>query len=464
MSATHGKSLAPPPVQALDTELILRYDRPVPRYTSYPTALQFRDDIPPEELLQAAHQPGKALALYIHLPFCETRCWYCGCTTEITRDQRAPDNYLDLLEREIELTLPYLGKDRPVVDVHLGGGSPNYLTPAQIQRLGRLLHQQFNISEEAAMAVELDPRKVDPDRLEALAEAGFWRASLGVQDLDPEVQEAIHRIQPANLCALAVERIREAGFRSLNIDLIYGLPLQSESSYRKTLATVLDWQPERVAVFSYAHVPWIKPAQKILERKGLPDAREKLALFLLAMEVLIEGGYQHIGLDHFAHPEDELALAQREGRMRRNFQGYTTQSCDELAGFGVSAISQTAETYRQNAKTLAAWQESLQKGQLPLERGYGITTEDQLRREVIHQLMASHALDFGVMGKSLGVDFREHFGEALERLVPLAKDGLVEMSEDGLAATPTGRILIRHIAAAFDGYFNPAPQRHAKGI
>ena len=330
-------------------DLIRKYNQPGPRYTSYPTALQFEPVSDPATLLADTRAGTGPLSLYYHLPFCESLCWFCACTTVITTNHGRADGYIDLLEREMDLFRPHLAEGRAVEQLHWGGGSPSFFNSAQITRLTQAIRSRFDFCAEAECSVELDPRTLSEEKVYALAAGGFNRASFGVQDVDPAVQEAIHRIQPSEMNRRSLAWIRAAGMRSINIDLIYGLPKQTVASFRATLEEVIAYQPDRLAIFSYAHVPWVAPAQKILERAALPDAETNLAMLELIIETLAAAGYVYIGMDHFARPDDELAIAQRTGAMHRNFQGYSTRAGRELCSFGMSAISQSQRSYFQVA-------------------------------------------------------------------------------------------------------------------
>ncbi len=441
-----------------------------PRYTSYPPATRFTTDLPLlglDDAIRADNAPGAGpLSLYFHLPFCETRCWYCGCTTIVTRRAAAASDYLDLLEREIGLTAGRIDTRRPVVQLHLGGGTPTYLRPDEIRRLAAMIRARFDYAPDAEIGVEIDPRRLTRDHIRALAELGATRASLGVQDTDRRVQLAIHRHQPNPLNRQAVDWLRAEGFRSINLDLIYGLPLQTRESFARTLDDVLALGPDRLSVFSYAHVPWIKPAQKIFEDRGqLPDPEEKLAMFALAHERLTHAGFIDIGLDHFARPDDELARAQRAGTLHRNFQGYSTHAGASLYGFGLSSISQTADTYRQNTKDMRAYQAALAGGRLPVERGLRLDDEDRRRRTIIMRLMCDRRLDYARMSAELGLDFEKAYAAELATLGDLIADGIVGMDEAGLRVTPAGVPLLRVVAMRFDATLPAAPAlRHAKVI
>lgn len=449
---------------AVDIDLVRKHNRPGPRYTSYPTALQFRDDADSAGLVDAARRETGPLSLYFHLPFCESLCWFCGCNKVITTDSSRADIYLDALEKEMAL-FPSDGlRERPVVQVHFGGGTPNFLRPAQIARLGALLRKHFTVAEDAECSVELDPRPLTRDHVRAFHDIGMRRASFGIQDVNPDVQRAVHRVQPDECNERAFAWLREEGFESVNVDLIYGLPGQTASSFAETLRRVLAYDPDRFAVFSYAHVPWMVPSQKILERAALPDPGDKLSMLKLVIETLTGAGYSFIGMDHFAKPADELVRAMETRTLQRNFQGYSTRGGVEIRGFGVSSISQTTRTYRQNRKSLEQYYASLSGGRLPVERGLELTDEDVLRRHVIMRLMCDFALDFAPVEERFGICFREKFSVALERLREFTVDGLAEVGKAGIRVTPSGRLFIRNIAMCFDAYTAPTEGRHSKTI
>ena len=338
----------------VDLALVRKYNVAGPRYTSYPPATKFTDGITWDQLrskIEANNQSPRDLSLYFHIPFCETLCWFCGCTTVITLNHDKGRDYVDQLSREIATLAPLLHPERRVVQLHFGGGSPTFLRPDEIRRLGESIHRHFQFAPDIEASVEVDPRRLTRDHMVAFREIGFHRASMGVQDFDPKVQEAIHRIQPREMTQQAMDWMRELGFTSINVDLIYGLPEQTVSSFNRTLDSVLEMKPDRFAVFSYAHVPWIKPAQKIVESKALPTPETKLELLKLVIEKLTEAGhYVYIGMDHFAKPDDELAVAQRSKRLQRNFQGYSTRAGSDIYGFGMSSISQIQDAYWQNEK------------------------------------------------------------------------------------------------------------------
>lgn len=452
-------------------DLVKKYNVPGPRYTSYPTALQFREDIPAEALLSMMREDvaagGNEVSVYVHIPFCRKLCWYCGCTTVPATDSAAADRYLDALEKEARLRRQALGENIILKQLHFGGGTPSALTPEQIDRISAILHREFIFAEDAEISVEIDPRTASRDVVSAFRRLGCTRASLGVQDMDPKVQVAIHRVQPEEIVRETVALLRELGYSSVNFDLIYGLPYQTEESYAKTLDSVLSLSPDRLSVFSYAHVPWIKPQQKLLEKTGaFPSPDEKLGLLKSVIERLTRSGYVYIGMDHFAKEGDELAVALRERRLQRNFEGYSTHAGLPIVGLGMSSISQSSRTFIQNQKTLKEYEDDIFSGTLPITKGLILTEEDCRRREIIMRIMCDLQLDSGAMSERLGCDFEKEYAAELEKLKPLVADGLVEFAAPGIRVTQTGRLFIRNIAMAFDAYFSPsaAQNRHSKTV
>ncbi|MCD8483546.1 MAG: oxygen-independent coproporphyrinogen III oxidase [Verrucomicrobia bacterium] len=453
-------------IPTIDRELIAKYNLAGPRYTSYPTALQFSASVDQGELLADSLAENGPLSLYVHLPFCESLCWFCACTTVITNNRDRADDYLDYLELELRLYRAHMRPGRfggafciLVVDPRV------FLTFAQLQRLMAMLRANFTFAPNAELSIELDPRTLDEAKVALLAESGFNRASFGVQDVNPDVQRAVHRIQPSSMNRECIGWIRKYGIRSLNVDLIYGLPLQTVASFGATLDEVISYQPDRLAVFSYAHVPWVAPAQKILERQGkLPGPDEKLSMLELIIARLTDAGYVFIGMDHFAKADDSLAVAQREGKLQRNFQGYSTHAGLEICAFGMSSISQTSNSYRQNFKDLEVYQSRLAAGQLPIERGYRLSADDKLRRTLIMRLMCDFAIDFAAMSHLLNVDFKQYFRAELLGLQDMQADGLLLVDDGHLEVTAAGRLLIRNIAMRFDAHWKPAEKRHAKTI
>ncbi len=457
------------PSTSLNLDLIRKYTMPAPRYTSYPPATQFTDQLDAVGLDQAYADDNRAgsgpLSLYFHLPFCETRCWYCGCNTVITKRHDAAAEYLDDIALEMKLIAARTDRSRPVTQVHLGGGTPTFLPPDQLRRLGALFHEHFSIAKDCEISVELDPRRLKLDHIQALREIGARRASLGVQDTNRKVQLAINRYQPHSLNEQAMGWLRSEGFKSVNVDLIFGLPLQTPETFNKTIDDVLTLSPERLSVFSYAHVPWIKPSQRIFEDRGhLPTPEVKLAMFAVAHERLTAAGYVDVGLDHFAKPDDELARAQRAGTLHRNFQGYSTHAGASLYGFGLSSISQTQQVYLQNHKTLIAYRTALAAGQLPIERGLRLTDEDQRRRTIIMRIMCDRGLDYKKLSAALGLDFAKVYGREIASLQDLAADGIIGMGTNGFSITPVGMPLLRIVATRFDATLKPAAGKHAQVI
>ncbi|MBT3594970.1 MAG: oxygen-independent coproporphyrinogen III oxidase [Verrucomicrobia bacterium] len=442
----------------VDLDLIRKYNVPGPRYTSYPPATHFTDEVDKGALMESIRKNNETqrdLSLYYHLPFCESLCWFCGCTTVITKDHSRSENYLNHIDREMDLMREHLNPDRKVVQVHLGGGTPTFLQPDELRRLGNHIRERFQFGERVEAGAEIDPRRITRDTIQALKDAGFNRASMGVQDHNPEVQKAIHRIQPYEMTRQAIDWLRECDFESLNVDLIYGLPYQTVDSFEKTLEDTLKLQPDRLAVFSYAHVPWIKPAQKILqERMELPSPETKLELLKLTIEKLTSEGYVYIGMDHFAKEDDELTVAQRTKTLQRNFQGYSTQEGVDIYAFGMSSISQSQDAYWQNLKELPDYCASVDEGKLPIQRGYILTEEDHLRRRTIMRLMCDLELDYANMSELLGLDFESTYAQELDSLKNMEEDGLIHKSATGLTVTELGRLLIRNIAMRFDGYQN----------
>ncbi|MEO7934035.1 MAG: oxygen-independent coproporphyrinogen III oxidase [Chthoniobacterales bacterium] len=436
----------------VDLDLIRKYNVPAPRYTSYPPATHFKpisEDLILERLDRQQEKP-RPLSLYFHLPFCRALCWFCGCTNIITTQQIQSARYLEYLECEIEMVARRIHPESQVVQIHLGGGTPTFFLPEELHALGRIIRKHFKLAANFEGSVEIDPRQLTPDHVTALRDAGFRRASLGVQDFDPSVQAAIHRIQPYEQTSATVDWLRAGGFDSINIDLIYGLPFQKPQSFENTLDAVLTLQPDRLAVFNYAHVPWMKPAQTIF--KVLPTPEEKMEILARTVEKLTSHGHVYIGMDHFARTDDELAVAQRTGTLQRNFQGYSTCGQVDIHAFGMSAISQANGTYWQNHKDLPGYYAALDANTLPVVKGYVLTEDDLLRRQLINRLMCDMRLDFSNLRRMLGVEVREYFGKELASLDDLAADGLLELRDDGLLVTPLGRLLVRNIAVRFDAY------------
>jgi oxygen-independent coproporphyrinogen-3 oxidase len=445
-------------------DLLRRYNVPGPRYTSYPTAPEWKESFGPAEygkiLAESAAAPSPApISLYFHLPFCEKLCYFCGCTVVITGASHAPENpYLAALEREIDWVASRSGPNREVVQLHWGGGTPTYFPPASLERLARRVFDRFRLSPEAEIGIEVDPRVTTREHLEALAAVGFNRLSMGVQDFDPKVQEAINRIQPADATQRLVEEARRLGFPSVNVDLIYGLPYQTPETFSRTIDRVLAIGPDRLAVYSYANVPWMKKHQNVLV-PHLPDERTKFEIFRTALSRFTEAGFEYIGMDHFARPDDELARARRARTLHRNFQGYTTKAGTDLIGLGMSSIGSVGDYYVQNRRELAEWRASVESSGAATFRGCHLSPEDRLRRRVIGNMLCHGVLVKAEIEREFGLDFDEHFADALERLRPCEEDGLVELREREIAATPLGRIFLRNLAMPFDAYLAAAPEK-----
>jgi oxygen-independent coproporphyrinogen-3 oxidase len=447
-----------------NTDLIKRYDVAGPRYTSYPTAVQFIEGFDANVYRRFTTASNnelipKPLSLYVHLPFCRSLCYYCGCTKKVTRHEEQGVRYLDLLDREIEMQGKLFDNDREVLQLHFGGGTPTFHTDEQMTALMAQLGRHFSLSDDESreFSIEVDPRTVGHDRLEKLAEMGFNRISLGVQDIDPKVQEAVNRIQDPEATLGMVADSRKLGFNSVSIDLIYGLPLQTSESFSETIDTVVKAKPDRLAVYNYAHMPHIFRAQRMINAEDIPSPETKLELMELTIRKLTESGYVYIGMDHFALPEDELTIAQKEGHLQRNFQGYSTRSQCDLVGLGVSAIGKVGDCYAQNLKDIPSWQSAVSDGRLPIWRGVCLTTEDRLRRGIIESIMCHGEVRFEEFESNFEIDFNDHFAFELGSLEQLEKDGLLVMEEDGFRATPEGRLLLRSIAMSFDEYLQ-APQ------
>lgn len=450
----------------VDRDLCRRFDISGPRYTSYPTADRFHAD-PGAQLLVDALQhrpaPEQPLSLYVHLPFCSTVCYYCGCNKVITKDHSKSSRYLDYLEREIDLQLAALVGTRAVTQLHWGGGTPTFLNDDEMARLMGLLKARFSFLSEGEYSIEIDPRSVDPKRAHTLAELGFNRMSLGIQDFDPLVQQAVNRIQSFEQTRDVLLAARDAGFKSVSVDLIYGLPRQTIDGFRVTLDKALSLAPDRIALYSYAHLPQIFMPQRRIHDTELPKPEDKLSLMAMAIETLVDAGYVFIGMDHFARPDDELALAQQAGKLHRNFQGYSTHAELDLLAFGVSAIAKVGPVYAQNAKSLVEYYHDIDAGHLPVRRGYRMDGDDELRRAVIQELMCHFGLNFAAVSQAWHIDFSTYFADALAALQPLAEAGLLQVDAQGITVMPKGRLLVRIIAMAFDRYLQADRQKAPEG-
>ena len=447
------------PVVDFPLDLARKYNRPGPRYTSYPTAPRFHQQYGRQDFiadLAVESTSDEPLSLYLHLPFCRSLCNYCGCHMMVTHRPEKISAYVDVLMREIENAADRLGTKRSAIQVHWGGGTPTYLAPEEIEQLMNHVAHAFNILPEAEVSIEADPRGLTREHVDAARRSGFNRISFGIQDLDPGVQAAIGRIQPLELVADVTEWARHAGFDGLSYDLIYGLPLQTRQTFAETTERIIDLNPDRLSVFSYAHVPWLKKHQTLIDETTLPPAEEKLLMLVNTSQRLVEAGYDFVGMDHFARPEDSLAEARRQGTMQRNFQGYSTHAGHGLLGFGTSSISQLDGAYAQNEKDLRTYYEAVESNEPPVYRGYRLTEEDRLRREVIMSIMCRFELSERRIEEQFGVRFREHFANVLDFLPEFTDDGLIIQTDDGFVVTETGRYFVRNIAMPFDGYLTDA--------
>ena len=441
----------------ISESLLERYDIPGPRYTSYPTADRFVEAFGPEDLSNALTdrretRSATALSIYVHIPFCESVCYYCACNKVITKHHSKGAEYLHYLSREVDLITQHLGQGQKVSQLHLGGGSPTFLSDAELGDVMSMLQRNFELVPGGEYSIEIDPRTVTDLRLEHLHRLGFNRLSFGVQDFDPQVQVAIHRVQPRFQVEALMHSARRIGYESINLDLIYGLPQQTPESFERTLDDVILLRPDRVAIYAYAHLPTRFKPQRRINAHELPSPQGKVHMLALAIDRLTEAGYVYIGMDHFALPNDPLAVAKAQGRLHRNFQGYSTQPDCDLVALGVSAIGRIGPTYSQNAKTLEEYYDCIDQGRLPVVRGLALTPEDILRRAVIMAIMCQGKLDFEAIELAFMTDFRRTFAHALARLEPLIQGGLVELDEQGLQVTQSGWMLVRAIAMVFDQY------------
>lgn len=441
----------------VDIDLLKKYDKAGPRYTSYPTAPYFHEGITESDYITHTEKDNsdiqeRDLSLYFHIPFCDTLCYFCGCNMMVTRNQNKIEQYIDYLEKEIQLLKQHIDSDRKVRQLHFGGGTPTHLSPSQIRRLGGIIRKYFEFTDGAEVGVEIDPRELTRDHMVALSEVGFNRCSMGIQDFDPKVQKTVNRIQPESITRDAVEWARELGFTSINLDLMYGLPFQNLTTYGETIDTVLTMHPDRLAVFNYAHLPNLIKHQQLIKEKWLPGGDQKLELLKLSIEKLNDAGYVYIGMDHFAKPDDELTLAMENGTLYRNFQGYSTHAGINLFAIGITSIGMLSDMYVQNFKKLDQYYDALDHGKLPIMRGVVLNEDDQLRREVITELMCNFKLDKSKFNEKYTIDFDSYFEEALFNLDSLQDDGLIELGEKSLRITDVGRLLIRNIAMNFDYY------------
>jgi oxygen-independent coproporphyrinogen-3 oxidase len=448
----------------IDPVLIRKYDVSGPRYTSYPTADRFVEAFGEAEFRHWIAQRkiggiSRPLSLYVHLPFCDTICYYCGCNKVVTRERGKSAKYIKYLAQECARLARLLRGDRRICQLHWGGGTPNFLPREQIEQLWRALRAAFDPAPDVECSIEVDPRRLEPDTLAFLAGLGFNRVSIGVQDFDPAVQRAVNRVQSEEVTRAAVEQARAAGFRSVNLDLIYGLPRQTLDGFSTTLDRVLALQPDRIALYAYAHLPAAFKPQRRIAPEDLPSPEAKLQILTLAIGRLTRAGYLYIGMDHFARPEDELAVAQRQGRLQRNFQGYSTHAEADMLGLGVSAIGRIGPIYYQNQKRLEEYYAALEAGRLPVLRGVELSADDLVRRAVIHGLACNFRVSVEGIELAHLIDFQRYFAAELEELKALQRDGLVAVGPDWIEVTPKGRLLVRAICMVFDRYLRERRER-----
>lgn len=445
----------------IDFEKIARYSKPGPRYTSYPTAVEFHENFGLKDYIKALEDSNSSsipLSIYVHLPFCKSACYFCGCNVIYTNSEEKKRSYIPYLKKELELLKRHLDTTREVIQIHFGGGTPTYFSAFHLEEIIALLHQTFpNFSKEIEASCEIDPRFFNQDQMEVLKNGGFNRVSFGVQDMNPRVQKAINRFQDQELIQKVVSIARDAGIKSINFDLIYGLPYQDRESFLETLALVTSFSPDRLAIFNYAHVPWIKKTMENINEATLPSPQEKLKILESMIAFLQTKGYELIGMDHFAKKEDELYRAMLKGELRRNFQGYTTKGFSQTIGIGLTSIGEGRNYYVQNHKELKDYMRLLDEGSLPVHKGIWLNQEDELRKEVIMGIMNNLSLDYQKIDSQFGISCKEHFAGALDRLVEYEKNGLIQIGENGFIATPTGGMLIRNIAMEFDAYLTKTP-------
>ena len=453
---SHANSSAPIDIGQVSDEFLQKYNRPGPRYTSYPTAPVWKDDFGPDDLektFTSANDRATPVSLYMHIPFCESLCLFCACNVSIQKDKTVAIPYLDALKREIDHVGNRVSKKRPVIQFHWGGGTPTYLTPAQMEDLFGYTRERFSFATDAEIGIEIDPRVTSREHLETLRRLGFNRLSMGIQDFQARVQETIHRVQPYELTRDLIVAARELGFESLNVDLIYGLPYQTADSFRATIDQVLTLSPDRVAMFSYAHVPWLKKQQGSFAAH-LPEGMEKFRIFRAGLERFLAANYLYIGMDHFARPGDELAVAQRNRTLHRNFQGYTTKAGADLYGMGVSAISSIGDAYAQNQREVPAYQGAVATRGIATMRGYRLSADDRLRRAVIGRLLCHAVILKREIEREFAIEFDEYFTSEVERLTEYGAEGLVTLTQHEIRVTPLGRIFIRNLAMPFDRYLH----------
>lgn len=447
-----------------DAELIKRYDKSGPRYTSYPTAVQFTEQFTAVDYRAQAEKSnasGNPLSLYFHIPFCDTVCYYCGCNKVVTKDRSKAAPYLERVYKEMTLQSQLFDNNRIVDQLHWGGGTPTFISHDEMRQLMDETRRQFRLhdDDEGEYSIEIDPREVKVDTIKLLRELGFNRMSLGVQDFEPAVQKAVNRIQSEQETLAAIDAARAEGFKSVSVDLIYGLPHQTVDSFARTLDKIIDIAPQRLSVFNYAHLPEMFKPQRRINAEDLPSPADKLTILNQSIQQLTEAGYIYIGMDHFAKPDDELAIAQRDGTLYRNFQGYSTHADCDLIGMGITSIGQVADCYAQNFKSMDEYQQRIDGGDLAVYRGIQLNEDDILRRDVITRLICHFSLEFAGVEQQYGINFTDYFAEALQALQPMQVDGLLRMDGKGIEVMPAGKLMIRNICMEFDAYLRKGQQQ-----
>jgi len=448
-----------------DAAMLEKYDTFGPRYTSYPTAIQFSPAFTLQDYYDEVEQSNSnnaPLSLYFHIPFCESLCFYCACNKIITHTFDRATPYLARLHKEVALQAALVSRDRPVNQLHFGGGTPTFLSDEQLRRLMLVTAEHFTLApiDKREFSIEIDPRAIRDGTVAMLREFGFNRVSFGVQDFDPKVQQAVNRIQSIEQTQAVVDAARNSGYRSVNMDLIYGLPYQTVESFNRTLDTIIAMRPERLAVYNYAHLPQRVKAQRLIKEKDLPDAVTKLGLLELTINRLQEAGYVYIGMDHFALPEDELVVAREQGTLQRNFQGYSTHADTDMIGMGITSIGKINSCYNQNVRYEKSYFEAVDNGRLAVFQGYRLSDDDRIRRAVIQALMCQGEVVFAAIEQAFGILFSRYFAEELTRLQPMENDGLLEQDSRRIRVEPFGRLLLRNIAMVFDAYQQPQGQKH----
>ncbi|MCE9682285.1 oxygen-independent coproporphyrinogen III oxidase [Halomonas alkalisoli] len=451
--------------------LVEKYDRPGPRYTSYPTAPQFHAAFAEDDYRAAAERSNrvaapKPLSVYVHIPFCKSLCYYCACNKIITHNTDRASEYLAWLKHEVQTQGALFDESRRMTQLHLGGGTPTYLSNTQLGELMRSLDEAFHFApvEEREFSLEVDPRTVTPEQIHELHDLGFNRLSFGVQDFDADVQQAVNRVQSEEQVVSLVQAARDAGFESISVDLIYGLPLQTVASFDTTLDKIIALRPDRIAAYSYAHLPELFKAQRLIRPEDMPPPERKMELLELTIRRLTGAGYVYIGMDHFALPEDELSLARENGTLQRNFQGYSTHADCDMIGLGITSIGKVGDSYSQNVKETAQYQHRLEAGRLPVMRGYRLNDDDRLRRDVINALMCHGRIDFADIEAKHDIVFRDYFADALAELTEMQQDGLIAIGESAIDVLPTGRLMMRNVAMAFDAYLKPNEGRFSRTV